>query len=433
MENTFNNLKFALISLGCDKNTVDSEVMLGMLAGTGATFVSNLSRADVIIINTCGFLKDAVDESKEKIESAVVYRESGSCRALVVTGCAATRYRAEFEANPHIDLVVGVAEYGEFIPKLSEILGQPMSPNTPAPRIPSTPKHYAYLKIAEGCDRYCSYCTIPAIRGAYTSRPVEELVEEARYLAGLGVRELILVAQDTTLYGTDIYGEQRLHILLGELAKIEGIHWLRLLYSYPEHIYDELLDVMAREPKVLPYLDLPIQHSSDKILGLMNRKSTERALREIITKIRARVPDIVLRTTLIAGFPGEDKKDFQALCDFIQEMEFERLGVFAYSREEGTPADKLPDHLEEKTKNARRERLMKIQQEISKKKLAKRIGTTLLALVDGAGFGRTYGEAPEIDGVVEIAPESTAGNFVHVKITAASEYDMIGEIYEPSK
>ncbi|MCL2234929.1 MAG: 30S ribosomal protein S12 methylthiotransferase RimO [Defluviitaleaceae bacterium] len=433
-------LRVALVSLGCDKNTVDSEVMLGLLASQGFVLTADASQAEVIIINTCGFLQDAVDESYQEIQSAIGQKETGCCRAVIVTGCAAVRYREDILAVDGVDAVMGVNEYANLIPVVQKALGvaaaiQPLTTDLELLRIPSTPKHYAYLRIAEGCDKNCTYCTIPAIRGSYTSRHLESLLEEAKRLADLGVRELVLVAQDTTLYGTDIYEGQKLHVLLDKLSKIEGIHWLRLLYCYPEHIYDDLLAEMAQNPKILPYIDLPIQHCSDKILKLMGRRSTEQSLRDTIAHIRKSVPNVVLRTTLITGFPGETKADFAAMCKFVEDMEFDWLGVFPYSREEGTPADNLPDHLEEKTKLARYDRLMKIQQGATANQLAKRDGRTYEVVVEGAEengiyFGRSFGEAPDIDGMVFISSHRhlQLGEFVQVRITETFQYEVVGEV-----
>ncbi|MDR2168163.1 MAG: 30S ribosomal protein S12 methylthiotransferase RimO [Clostridiales bacterium] len=414
--------KVALISLGCDKNTVDSEILLGQLARQGAVFTPELELADVIIINTCGFLQEAVAESREEIARAVAYKTAGSCQKVIVTGCAAMRYKAEFLAIPGVDEVLAQPDFA-----LYDL------------RIPSTPRHYAYLRIAEGCDKNCTYCTIPQIRGSYRSRELDGLLNEARRLASLGVRELILVAQDTTLYGTDLYGGQKLHELLAELSQIDGVKWLRLLYCYPEHIYPEMLAEMAQNPKVLPYIDLPIQHSVDKILRTMGRKSSEEMLRAKIDEIRAAMPEVVLRTTLITGFPGENKKDFQALCNFIEDIRFDNLGVFAYSREEGTPADKLDGHLPEKTKAARRDRLMQLQQRISAENLAFKAGSILEVVVegfeDGVYFARSYALAPDIDGLIFIPADKPLkiGDFVHVRIIETYEYDMLGEYYESAK
>jgi ribosomal protein S12 methylthiotransferase len=452
--------KAALISLGCDKNTVDSEIMLGLLNGAGFVLVPDLALAEVIIINTCGFLQDALDESREEIEKAVSFKKSGSCKMAIVTGCAAVRNREEFLANPYVDGVLGVGEYDKLIDTIAGAhcaplhplpvgttlaaeplsLGRPLSANGAinTQRILSTPNHYAYLRIADGCDSHCSYCVIPTIRGPYRSQPIEALLEEARSLVNLGVKELILVAQNTTLYG-----DKQLHTLLKELSKIPNLKWIRLLYCYPEHIYDELIEEIATNPKVLKYIDMPIQHASDKILKLMNRRSTGAKLRELVIKLRRAIPDVVLRTTLIAGFPGEDKKDFKELCDFVKDMKFDHLGVFAYSREEGTAADKLDGHLPEKTKIARMHRLMEIQRSVSKANLAKKAGKVLEVVVgahsvrphENTYAARSYAEAPDIDGLIFVQSGKTLniGDFVKVRITQTFEYDMIGELYEPTK
>ncbi|MCL2753893.1 MAG: 30S ribosomal protein S12 methylthiotransferase RimO [Defluviitaleaceae bacterium] len=427
--------KAALVSLGCDKNTVDSEIMLGLLRNANIDIISDLPQADIIIINTCGFLKDSVDEAREEVEAAFGFKRNGSCKVLVVTGCAAKRYREEFLALDGVDFVLGVSEYDKLIPTITGNIAECELPPLHSVRIPSTPKHYAYLRIAEGCDSHCTYCTIPKIRGAYTSRTMPSLLEEAQRLADFGVKELVLVAQDTTLYGKDIYGEQRLHVLLQELSQIDGIKWIRLLYCYPEHIYDELLAEIAKNPKVLPYIDLPIQHASDRILKLMNRKSSSKILMSIIKEIKRHVPDIVLRTTLITGFPSETKRDFARLCAFIEQAEFDSLGAFAYSREEGTAADKLPDHLPEKVKLNRQEQIMLKQQGISARKLRQNIGKIFEVVVEGIEesgvyFGRSYTQAPDIDGITYISSEQPLeiGDFVHVRITEAWQYDVMGEV-----
>ena len=450
-KNSLFGIKVALISLGCDKNRVDSEVMLGFLAGETCVFTPDLTEAAAIIVNTCGFLQDAVAEAREEIQKALEQKRKGRCRAVIVTGCAAHRYKQElFDENTEIDAILGVQEYHRIVEVMQAAFGSYFSryvnydtidahrpnENLHLTRILSTPGHYAYLKIAEGCDKTCTYCTIPAIRGPYRSRTMQSLVDEASVLAASGVAELVLVAQDTTLYGTDIYDRQALHELLHELSKIDGIRWLRLLYCYPEHIYDNLIAEMAQNSKVLPYIDMPMQHASDRILKLMGRHSTQADLRAIIAKIRDAIPGITLRTTLIAGFPGETKTDFIELCNFIKEVQFDHLGVFAYSREEGTPADRLDSHMEKKTKQSRAERLMKIQQEVSAAILMDKVGNTMEVLIegtqDGISFGRSYADAPEIDGLVYVksAQPLKAGCFVKVRITDSTEYDLIGEMLQ---
>ncbi|MCL2573813.1 MAG: 30S ribosomal protein S12 methylthiotransferase RimO [Defluviitaleaceae bacterium] len=442
-------VKVALISLGCDKNRVDAEVMLGLLAGESCVFTSNLEDAAAIIVNTCGFLQDAVTEAKEEIARALEQKHIGRCRAVIVTGCAAHRYKQKlFDENTDVDAILGVQEYHQIADVMLAAFGDNFTrfvdydatdahrpdENLHHKRILSTPSHYAYLRIAEGCDKHCTYCTIPAIRGPYRSRTMQSLIDEAATLAAQGVKELVLIAQDTTLYGTDIYGRQVLHELLNDISKIDGIRWLRLLYCYPEHIYDDLIAEMVSNPKVLPYIDMPMQHASDKILKLMGRHSKQEDLRSIITKLRDAIPNITLRTTLIVGFPGETKADFIDLYNFVKEMRFDRLGVFAYSREEGTPADKLDGHLEEKTKQARADRLMIIQQDISADILESKIGNTIEVLVegrqDGMFFGRSYSDAPDIDGLVYVQSEKSleTGSFVSVYIENATEYDLIGGV-----
>ena len=439
-----NGIKVALISLGCDKNRVDSEVMLGLLAREACVFTPDLTEAAAIIINTCGFLQEAVAEAKEEIERALEQKRAGRCRAVIVTGCAAQRYRELFERD-EIDAVMGVHEYNHIADVMKAVFDADPAHVTPVThvthvtpaeyvgRVLSTPGHYAYLKIAEGCDKTCTYCTIPAIRGPYRSRTMQSLADEAAKLAAQNVKELVLVAQDTTLYGMDIYGRQTLHELLQELSKIDGIRWIRLLYCYPEHIYDDFITEMAQNPKVVPYVDMPMQHAADRILKLMGRRSTRAGLRATIAKLRDAIPIVTLRTTLIAGFPGETKADFTELCNFIKETQFDRLGVFAYSREEGTPAYGLDGHLEEKTKYARADRLMKIQQKISTEKLMDKIGNTMEVLIEGTRddiyFGRSHADAPEIDGIVYIKSREPlkAGQFVKVHIKESTEYDLIGE------
>jgi len=454
MDNTISillgGLRVALVSQGCDKNRVDSEVMLGLLSGAGCSFESDITRADAIIINTCGFLQDAVGEARAAIDDAIAQKQSGKCRAIIVTGCATQRYKGEiFEDFPQIDAVLGVHEYHKLLDVLQGILSMAdrfvdfenhdtdgLDESSRHARVLSTPGHYAYLKIAEGCDKKCTYCTIPQIRGPYKSREMASLVQEAAILAEKGVKELVLVAQDTALYGMDIYGRHALHELLAALSKIENVRWLRLLYCYPENIYPELVTEISSNTKILSYIDMPIQHASDKILRLMGRKSSNQNLRDIITDLRLKIPDVTLRTTLITGFPGEDKADFKALYDFVSDIKFDRLGVFTYSCEEGTPAAKLPDHLPDKTKLARKNRIMALQQTVSSQILAAKVGHVMDVLVEGFDsdeslyFGRSAADAPEIDGVVYIDSNSalTIGEFVQVQITQSMEYDLLGVV-----
>ena len=359
--------KVFFVSLGCDKNLVDSEEMLGALVESGWEITDDESQADGIVINTCCFIHDAKEESVNTILEMARYRQEGSCRALLVTGCLAQRYRQEItEEIPEVDAVLGTGSVGQIVQALDAALAgekvldfAPLEgiPTLPGKRVVTTGGHYEYLKIAEGCEKNCTYCIIPKIRGAYRSVPMERLLAQAEELAAQGVRELILVAQETTLYGKDLYGEKSLHILLEKLCRIPGIQWIRLLYCYPEEIYPELIETMRREKKICHYLDLPIQHASDRILRRMGRRTTRKDLEDIIEQLRTAIPDITLRTTLITGFPGETEEDFQELMDFVDAMEFERLGVFTYSAEEDTPAAIMKDQVPEEIKEERREAL----------------------------------------------------------------------------
>ena len=439
-------MKILFISLGCDKNLVDSERMIGLLTEKGYEMTDDEAQADIIVINTCCFIHDAKEESIQNILEMSEYRKNGRCKALVVTGCLAQRYQKEIvEEIPEVDAVLGTASYDEIVDTVEEILkGQKRLsfqdidrlPVVKAKRIVTTGGHYAHLKIAEGCDKHCTYCIIPKIRGNFRSVPMEELLAEAQELADQGVKELILVAQETTLYGKDLYGKKSLHILLKELCKIQGIRWIRVLYCYPEEIYDELIETIRDEKKICHYLDLPIQHASDRILRRMGRRTSRKQLEEIVAKLRKEIPDIILRTTLITGFPGETQEDHEELMQFVDEMEFDRLGVFTYSQEEDTPAAAMEDQVEEETKLDRQEELMELQQEVSMDKNDARVGTTVLAMVEGyltdenVYVARTYGDAPGIDGYLFINTSETlmSGDFVKVKITGALEYDLIGEI-----
>lgn len=434
------------ISLGCDKNLVDSETMLGLLTGAGYILTDDETQADVIIINTCCFINDAKEESIRTILEMAEYRRSGSCRALIVTGCLAQRYQKEItDEIPEVDAVLGTASYDEIVQAVQKALeGQKWLrfldvdrlPGTEAKRIVTTGGCYAHLKIAEGCDKRCTYCIIPKIRGNFRSVPMEQLLAQARDLAEQGVKELILVAQETTLYGTDLYGEKSLHVLLKELCKIDGIRWIRVLYCYPEEIYDELIETIRTQEKICHYLDLPIQHASDRILKKMGRRATKAHLKETIAKLRAQIPDIALRTTLITGFPGETQEDHEELMDFVGEIKFERLGVFAYSQEENTPAALMRDQIAEEVKEARKEELMELQQEIVFAKNKQMRGRILTVMVEGylaeenVYVARTYADTPDVDGYLFIETDQTliSGDFVKVKVTGAQDYDLIGEI-----
>ena len=435
-----------LVSLGCDKNLVDSEFMLGLIQNEGYILTSLPEEAQVIIINTCGFIMDATQESIDTILEMSSYKEEGSCKALIVTGCMAQRYRDEiFDQLPEVDAVVGVGDYdaigqvirdaaaGEKVKLVSE---KGASAGFSGKRVLTSPSHFAYLKIAEGCDNHCTYCTIPSIRGAYRSRTLESLLEESVSLVRQGVQELILVAQDTSLYGKDLYGEPRLHELLNKLSQISDLVWIRVLYCYPEHIYPDLIQEIARNPKVCKYLDIPVQHSEDKILKLMGRKSSREKLSGIIKNLRESVPGIALRTTLIVGFPGETKDDFKGLKDFVTNVGFDKLGAFAYSREEGTPAAKLPGQVDDKEKQRRYDEIMLLQQKISNEKNSKKHGEAIEVMVDGylpdneVYCGRSQGDCYEIDGMVYFPCDYqlNSGDLVKVKITGHSDYDLYGEI-----
>ncbi len=443
------NLLF--ISLGCDKNLVDSEKMLSLLDREGYTFTDDESEADVIVINTCCFINDAKEESVNTILEAAELKKEGSLKALIVTGCMAERYKNEiFEEIPEVDAILGTASYEKIADAIREVLegrtvaefdsiDSPVGPETD--RIITTGGHYAYLKIAEGCDKRCTYCIIPYLRGHYRSVPIEQLIGEAEELAEAGVKELILVAQETTLYGVDLYGEKKLPELLRRLAKIPGIHWIRLQYCYPEEITDELIDTIASEEKIVDYLDIPIQHASDYVLKRMGRKTSNAEIRELIGRIREKIPDIAIRTTMISGFPGETEEDQETLLDFVDDMEFERLGVFTYSQEEGTPAASFPDQIPEEVKEDRRDEIMELQQDIAFNRSSDMIGRTLEVIIEGrlsdeenTYVGRTYMDSPEVDGMIFVDTDQDlmTGDFVNVRVTKALGYDLIGEIEDES-
>ena len=440
------NKKILFISLGCDKNLVDSEVMLGILADRDFEMTDTEDDADIIIINTCCFINDAKEESINTILEMAEYKKTGPCKALIVTGCLAQRYKQEIvDEIPEVDAVIGTSKYDEIFDAVDQALkgshfldvdDLDRLPSVPGKRILTTGGHYAHLKIAEGCDKHCTYCIIPKIRGNSRSVPMEQLLAEAASLAEQGVKELILVAQETTLYGVDLYGKKSLHILLQELAKIKGIRWIRILYCYPEEIYPELIETIKNEKKVCHYLDMPIQHASDAILKRMGRRTTKAQLKETVSLLRKEIPDIVLRTTLIAGFPGETQEQHEELMEFVDEMEFERLGVFAYSPEENTPAASMPDQIPEEIKEERRDAILELQQEIAFDKAADMVGRTLYAMIEGkvadepAYVARTYADSPDIDGYVFVNTGEMlmSGDFVKVKITGSAEYDLIGEL-----
>lgn len=439
-------MNILFISLGCDKNLADSETMLGMLASRGYQIVDEEEKADVIIVNTCCFIHDAMEESIETILQMAEYKKSGSLKALIVTGCMAERYREEITKEiPEVDAVLGTASYGHILDAVDEALKghsylmmEPLDtlPVIETHRLVTTGGHYAYLKIAEGCDKHCTYCIIPKLRGNFRSVPMDHLIKEAEQLAADGVKELILVAQETTLYGKDLYGEKKLPELLHKLCQISGIRWIRILYCYPEEITEELIQTMKEEPKICHYLDLPIQHASDGILKRMGRRTSKEELVHIISRLREEIPDITLRTTLITGFPGETQEQHEELMDFVDEMEFDRLGVFTYSPEEGTPAASMPDQIEESIKEDRRAELMELQQEIAFEQAEDMVGKEVLVMIEGkvadenAYVGRTYKDAPNVDGLIFVNTDAElmSGDFAKVKVTGACEYDLIGEL-----
>ncbi len=439
-------MKILFISLGCDKNLVDTEVMLGLLTSRGYEITDDETLADVIVINTCCFIHDAKEESIQNILEMAEYKKQGKLRALIVTGCLAQRYRQEIiDEIPEVDEVLGTTAYDKILDAVdaalagehSVILSDPDAlPLPDTKRIVTTGGHFAYLKIAEGCDKHCTYCIIPKIRGNFRSVPMERLLNEAQELAGQGVKELILVAQETTLYGKDLYGRKSLHILLKKLCKIPGIRWIRILYCYPEEITDDLIRVMKEEPKICHYLDLPIQHANNTILGRMGRRTSKQEIIDIVGKLRREIPDICLRTTLITGFPGETIEQHEELMGFVDEMEFDRLGVFTYSPEEDTPAAEMPDQIDEEEKLDRQAELMELQQEIAFDNARDMVGREVLVMIEGkiadenAYAGRTYRDAPNVDGLIFINTdeELLSGDFARVRVTGAVDYDLIGEL-----
>lgn len=445
-------MNILFVSLGCDKNLVDTEVMLGLLAKKGHQMIDDETQADIVIVNTCCFIHDAKEESIQTILEMAQLKETAVLKKLIVTGCLAQRYKEEIlEEIPEVDAVLGTTSYDEIAKVIDGLFSDsPMEradarmimkdvdylPETQKGRLVTTGGHFAYLKIAEGCDKHCTYCIIPKIRGNFRSVPMEELIDEAKELADQGVKELILVAQETTLYGKDIYGEKSLPRLLKALCKIQGLRWIRILYCYPEEITDELIQVIKEEPKICHYLDLPIQHASDAILKRMGRKTSKEQLISIIGKLREEIPDITLRTTLITGFPGETDEQHEELMDFVDQMEFERLGVFTYSPEEDTPAAEMPDQISEEIKQDRQAELMELQQDIVFDRNEDLIGEEMLVMIEGkvadenAYVGRTYRDAPNVDGLIFVNTdeELVSGDFAKVKVTGAMDYDLIGEL-----
>lgn len=440
------SLKILFVSLGCDKNLVDSEMMLGRLRERGYEFTDDETEAEAAVVNTCCFIGDAKEESIQTLLELAELKNSGRIRALVAAGCMAQRYKEEIQKEiPEVDAIVGTASIADIADAMDAALAGKgknyyrdinEAPDGRLERVVTTGGHFAYLKIAEGCDKCCTYCIIPKVRGHYRSVPMEDLERQARLLAENGVKELILVAQETTLYGVDLYGKKSLPRLLERLAQIPGIRWIRLLYCYPEEIDGELIETIKKEEKVCHYLDLPVQHASDPVLKRMGRRTDQARLREMIGLLRREIPDICLRTTLITGFPGETQEDHEQLLQFVDEMEFDRLGVFTYSQEEDTPAADMPEQVPEEVKEDRKNEVMELQQEIAFEKAEDMAGRVLLCMVEGrmadedVYVARTYMDAPEVDGYLFIDTSETlmTGDFVRVRVTKANGYDLIGEI-----
>lgn len=443
-------MKIIFISLGCDKNLVDSEVMLGLLTRGGYELTNDEAEADIAVVNTCSFIHDAKQESVNAILEMAEYKKVGKLKVLVVTGCLAQRYKEEIMNEiSEVDAVLGTTGYDDIVAIVDGALaGQQkiqcfkdidILPEAKSGRVITTGGYFSYLKIAEGCDKHCSYCIIPKLRGNYRSVPMEDIISQAEELAAAGIKELNIVAQEITVYGKDLYREKSLHKLLKKLCRISGIEWIRLLYCYPEEIYDELIEVIKTESKICHYLDIPIQHASDRILKKMGRRTTHAELVTMIDKLRREIPDIALRTTLITGFPGENDEDHQILKDFVEEIAFDRLGVFTYSAEEDTPAALMEGQIEEELKEERRNELMAIQQGIAFEAAENMVGRIVNVLIEGripeddVYIGRTYKDAPDVDGYIFVnaQEELISGDIVPVEITDAREYDLIGDvIYE---
>ena len=433
------------VSLGCDKNLVDSEVMLGLLRDKGYSLTNEEAESDIIVVNTCCFIHDAKEESIQTILEMAEYKKYGRLQVLLVSGCLAQRYQTEIlNEIQEVDAVIGTTATDKIVEAIDEVLEGKKAERyedlqaLPLPktnRVNTTGGYYSYLKIAEGCDKFCTYCIIPSLRGKFRSVPMERLIEEAKFLAEGGVKELTLIAQETTVYGVDLYGKKMLPELLDRLCEIEGIEWIRLLYCYPEEITDELIETMKRQPKICHYLDMPIQHAADTVLKRMGRRTTHKELIDLIKKLRREIPDIALRTSLITGFPQETEEEHQELLEFVQEAKFERLGVFTYSKEENTAAARMKGQITKKVKVKRQKELMRLQQQISKKRGEEKVGRTIRVMIEGKlpeddiFIGRSYMDAPNVDGFVFVHSKDSylSGEFVDVKITQAKEYDLVGE------
>ena len=441
-------MNILFVSLGCDKNLVDSEVMLGMLKERGYTFTDDQTQADAAVVNTCCFINDAKEESIQTILELAELKKTGQLKALIVAGCLAQRYQAEIQKEiEEVDAIIGTTALERVVETLDEVLAGKgenhlealdKAPLGGKERVLTTGGYFSYLKIAEGCNKHCTYCIIPKVRGEYRSVPMELLLDEARQLAGKGIKELILVAQETTLYGMDLYGEKKLPELLDRLCEIEGLIWIRIMYCYPEEITQELIDVMKRQPKICHYLDIPIQSGSDRILKLMGRRTDTAQIEALVDHLREEIPDICIRTTFITGFPTETEEDFTETMEFINRMEFDRLGAFTYSPEEGTPASGMDGQVEEEIKIRRQQEMMELQQEIAFEAAENMKGRELTVMIEGklaeedVYVARTYKDAPSVDGYLFVDTDWSlmSGDFVRVRVTGANEYDLIGEIIE---
>lgn len=426
-------MKVGFVSLGCSKNLVDTEMMIGLFKKNNFEIVNNPKEAEIIVINTCGFIESAKEEAINTILEMAEYKKE-NCKYLIVTGCLVERYKEDLiKSLPEVDLFVKFSEYSTIWEQIEKVINH----NNPKiekldflNRVISTGTNYAYIRIAEGCNNFCTFCAIPYIRGRFTSRKIEDILEEAKMLAEKGYKELIIIAQDTTKYGTDIYGKPRLAELLHEISKIDGIEWIRFLYAYPETITDELIEEVKNNDKICKYFDIPMQHISDRILKKMNRKSTGESIRKLITKLRKEIPNVVIRSTLMVGFPGETEEDFEELYEFVKWAKLDKLGCFTYSKEEGTAAFNMENQVHPMTKKKRYNKIMALQQKISEENMKKHIGKTLKVLVEENGVGRTYMDVPDIDGIIYIEGNTKPNTFVDCKVTGFKEYDLIGKVVE---
>lgn len=425
-------MKVGFVSLGCSKNLVDTEMMIGLFKKNNYEIVNDPSQAEIIVINTCGFIEPAKEEAINTILEMAKYKEE-NCKYLIVTGCLVERYKDDLiKAIPEVDLFIKFSEYDSIWEQIDNLINSQTKEGKLEflDRVISTGKNYAYIRIAEGCNNFCTFCAIPYIRGRYVSRKIEDIIEEAKKLAKEGYKELIVIAQDTTKYGVDIYGKPKLAELLHELSKIEGIEWIRFLYAYPETITDELIEEVKNNNKICKYFDIPMQHISDNILKKMNRKSTGESIRKLIVKLRENIPGVVIRSTLMVGFPGETEEDFNEMYEFVKWAKLDKLGCFTYSKEEGTAAYKMENQVHPMTKKRRYNKIMSLQQKISEENMKNHLGKKLKVLVEGNGIGRTYMDVPDIDGVTYIKGKCELNSFVDCKITDIKEYDLIGEVIQ---